>query len=267
MVRVLVTGASRGIGAAISRAFARNGKTDAIIAVTARSLSEPSHADLQGTLTQTVRDIESYGACGIPLPADLRSSDEVVTMTKKAIATMGGVDVVVNNASALYLDRDLAPKRMDILHAINARATLLINQTCSRALKESRGSIISMSPSVHLASHEWLAAHPAYTMSKYAMTMATLAFASNEIRANCLWPRYTVSTSATKRVEKAYGMYGAYNNSRSPEDVADAVYALACSTRYNRQTLYDDEIVALPTPPNAVLDLFAKEDVRSLCKN
>jgi len=267
MVRVLITGASRGIGAAVSRAFARHARQNAIIAVTARSLSEPSHTDLQGTLMQTVRDIESYGACGIPLSANLQRSEEVVEMTKKAIATMGGVDVVINNASALYLERNLAPKRMDVLHSINARATLLINQVCREALTESHGSIISLSPPVHLASHEWLAAHPAYTMSKYAMTMATLAFASDDVRANCLWPRYTVSTSATKRAEEVYGLHGAYTNGRSPDDVAEAVHALACSKKYNRETLYDDEVISLSTPPNAVLDLFAKEDVRSLYKN
>ena len=155
----------------------------------------------------TVRDVESLGGCSIPIEVDLRCGDEVVACAETAIHAMGGLDVLVNNASVLDLKRDLSPKRMDLVHAVNARATLLMNQTCRDALDKAEGSIVTMSPSVRLATLQWIADHPSYTISKYSMTMSTLAFASSRVRANCLWPRYTVATSATRRIEEFMGIH------------------------------------------------------------
>lgn len=265
MVRVLITGGSRGIGAAVARVFAREWKKDAIVTVTGRSLSAPSHSSLQGTILDTVRDVESFGGCGIALEADLRCADEVVDVAQRAIDAMGGLDVLVNNASVLYLDRAMSPKRMDLLHAVNTRATILFNQTCRAALEDSHGSIVTLSPPVRLTPLDWISSHPTYTISKYSMTMATLAFASSRVRANCLWPRYTVATSATRRLEEVMGVEGAYTNGRDPDDVARAVHDIAMSTQHNAQSLYDDEAVDLPSPPiGAPLDLFATEDSRHL---
>jgi citronellol/citronellal dehydrogenase len=228
MVRVLITGASRGIGAAVARAFARDGAATAVVA--------------RSSLAHTVRAVEAHGGRAIPFRADLRCADEAVGAARAAIGAMGGLDVLVNAASVLCLDRAPPPERMDRMYAVHTRATLLLNQTCRAALEEARGAVVTLSPPVRLGSHDRIAAHPAYTVSKYSTTVATLAFASARVRANCLWPRHA---------------------GRRPDDVARAVYGLATSTEWNAEVVYDDEVVDLP-PTKAPLSLFALEDVRSL---
>lgn len=265
-MRVLITGASRGIGAAVARAFARHGGSDTVITVTGRSHSHPSHPLLQGTLLDTVRAVESHGACGIPLEFDLKSAEQAVECAERAIDSMGGLDVLVNNASVLYLDRDLSPKQSELVHSVNARATLLLNQTCRASLEASKGSIVTLSPPVCTSVHDWIAKHPAYTISKYSMSLATLAMASPRVRANCLWPRHTVATSATKHLEMGLKLLdGAYTRGRSPDEVGEAVYALATQQRHrNARMLYDDEVLEM-SACDAPLDLFAVEDTRGMC--
>jgi len=258
-MRVLITGASRGIGAAIARVFARRHGAEAVVAVLGRSLSHPSHDSLDGTLLDTVRDVEAYGACGLSFQVDLRCANEVVSTVRTAVESMGGVDVLVNNASVLYLSRDTAPRRADLMYQVNARASLLANQTCRAALSESSvGSIVTLSPPIRTGVLEWISAHPAYTISKYSMTLAALSAASASVRSNCLWPRYTVATSATRRLEMHMGVDGAYTRGRDPDEFAEAAYALAMSADHNAATLLDDEVVPMP-PCDAPLDLFATE--------
>lgn len=263
-MRVLVTGASRGIGAAIAATFARRGGEGTVVSLLARSHPRPSHAALEGTLLDTVGDVEAHGACGLPFRADATRPEEFVGALKTAVRVMGGLDVLINNASALHLSRDASPKHMDLLFQVNARATLLAIQTCREALRESpAGSVVTLAPPLRTSELDWIASHPAYTISKYSMTLATLAASESSVRSNCLWPRYTVATSATRHLEMTAGAKGAYTLGRDPRDVAEAVYALATGTDHNARTLFDDEVVPLP-PCRAPLDLFATEDTRRM---
>lgn len=254
--RVLITGASRGIGAAVARCFARR-HPGAHIALLARSASKPSHPALEGTLLDVARDCEALGAMALPIEMDLRG--DARHAVRSAVHSFGGLDVLVNNASALNVSARPSEKQVSLVTDVNVKGTLAVSLACAEALRLSEGSMVTMSPPVDLDRPEWIAGHPHYTVSKYAMTMMTLGFAATGIRANCLWPRYMVSTAATKTLEMAAGADGAYSRGRPPEDVADAIYALATSD-LSGHALYDDEAYPdMPPPPKgAPLDAFVQ---------
>ena len=257
-MRVLVTGASRGIGAAIARRFAARHGSDARVALLGRSLDAPVHDALQGSLRETSRDVEAYGAQAYPFRVDLRDVEALKRVLHTCMDAMGGIDVLVNNASALWLRRGL--DRMDMVHQVNARATLVCVDTCHPQLEASRGAIVTMSPPLRVSRLEWLSEHPSYTISKYSMSLATLAYASTRVRANCVWPRHTVKTAATRHLEDAYGVPDVYTLGRDPDDVAHAVYTVAMDTRVNAQCLMDDQVCHLPHT-KAPIDLFAEPRV------
>lgn len=263
-MRVIITGGSRGIGAAIARTFAKKHGSDAIISVIGRSLTRPSHSSLKGTLLDTVRDVEELGGCGLSFQADMKCADEVTTAVRSAIHSMGGVDVLINNASVLYLSRVTPAKRADLMYQVNTRATLLATQASRKALSQSDvGSVVTLSPPIRTGQLGWISDHPAYTISKYSMTLAALGAASDSVRSNCIWPRYTVATSATRRLEVEMGVEGAFSRGRCALEFADAVHALAVSENHNACTLFDDEVMPM-TQCNAPLDLFATEAVSQL---
>ena len=247
MRRVLVTGASRGIGAAVARRYAREG---AIVALVARSRDAPVHAGLEGTLDEVARDVERLGGVAVPLVGNVRH--DAYDVATSALRALGGLDVLVNNASALDLAHRPSAAKAALVLDVNARGTLLTSLACADALRESGGAMVTLSPPVNLAKPEWIAAHPHYTVSKYAMTLSTLAFAQDGVRANCLWPRHTVATAATARLEAA--VPGAYSRGRAADLVAEAIYALAASPR-SGEALFDDEVIDMP-PTDAPLDLF-----------
>lgn len=257
-MRVLITGASRGIGASIAKFVAKKHGGQAMVSLLGRSLRQPVHDELDGTLLDTAASVEREGAVALPFQVDMRCGEELTHVLRNAVNAMGGIDVLVNNASALYATRTLPPRRMDLMYQVNTRGALLCMQTCHPLLEESKGSIVTLSPPLNLAKLQWLSDHPAYTISKYSMTLATIAHASRNVRANCIWPRYTVATSATHRLETRLGVRHAYTRGRDPMDVAEAVYKLAVAKRTNARTFYDDEIVTLPTT-DAPLDVFAEE--------
>lgn len=260
-MRVIVTGASRGIGAAVARVFASRHPGTAQIALLGRSLSAPSHAGLDGTLLEVARDVEATGSLAIPLQVDLRCAEELKGALHTALNAMDGVDVLVNNASALWVRRDTPPSRMDLVHAVNARATMLCLDACRDALDDSQGAVVTLAPPVHVARLDWIAQHPAYTLSKYSMALATIAAATTRVRANCVWPRYTVATAATRSLEATYP--GAWSKGRPARSVASVVHTLATSHTWNARCLYDDEVEPLP-PTDAPLDAFAVPAVGSL---
>ena len=257
-MRVLITGASRGIGAAVARAFAEHHGSNLRVALLARSKSKPSHPLLDGTLLETTRDVEARGGAAIPLEVDMRDGPALCQTVASALHSMGGLDVLVNNASVLAVERDASAKTMDLLHAVNARGTMLCLQECRAALEDSRGSVVTLSPPVRAGRLEWISAHPAYTLSKYAMTLATLGAASDRVRANCLWPKRTVATAATRRLEDAGALPGAHSKGRDPRVVAEAVHHLATRSTCNAESLFDEDVVEMDRD-DAPLDAFVDE--------
>ena len=259
-MRVLITGASRGIGAAVARSFAKH-CPGALIALVGRSSQRPSHPGLCGTLQETADDVTRLGATPLIVQADVGDGHEWIRTLQNTLHVMGGLDVLINNASALSLERHEKLKRMDLIHNVNTRATSIAIQECTEALESSRGSIVTMSPPIRLGRLDWIAPHPTYTISKYAMSLATLGSASPLVRANCLWPRRMVATAATKRLESV--IPGAFTKGRSADDVAECVYTLAVDMQCNAQCLLDDEVLPLDDARNAPLDAFVLEKVVS----
>jgi NAD(P)-dependent dehydrogenase (short-subunit alcohol dehydrogenase family) len=255
-MRVLITGASRGIGAAIARVFAERHGPEARLALLGRSATAPSHPRLEGTLEEVAHECAArHGARATPLGVDLRDAVALrAALAEAQRALGGGLDVLVNNASVLALDPS-SPRDMDLVHAVNVRGTLLCLHDCAPALRASRGAIVTLAPPVRLGRLDWIAApSPAYTLSKYAMTLATLAAADGRVRANALWPKRLVRTAATRRLEAEAGVAGAHSRGRDPRYVAEAVYALATSER-TAHALYDEDV--LPPPDDAApLDAY-----------
>ena len=257
--RVLITGASRGIGAAVARCFARRHR-GAHLALLARSNSKPSHPNLDGTLLEVVRDCEALGAVAIPYEVDLRDAPCAHETAKSAVHAFGGLDVLVNNASALELSRRPSMKHVSVVTDVNIKGTMAISTACASALRDSHGAMVTLSPPVDPDRPDWVANHPHYTISKYAMTWMTMGFAEEGVRANCLWPRFTVATAATRAIERLGVIDGAFSLGRPVEEVADAIHYLAMSPTTGR-TLFDDEAHPdMPLPPKgAPLDAFVQQ--------
>jgi citronellol/citronellal dehydrogenase len=219
---IFITGASRGIGRAIALRCARDGANIVIAAKT----SQP-HPKLQGTIHTVAAEIGAAGGKALPLQVDVREETLVYEAVRKAAETFGGIDVLVNNASAISLTgtADTPVKRFDLMMEINARGTYLCSQACIPYLKKStNGHILTLSPPLNL-NPRWFQHHVAYTMSKYGMSMCTLGMAAelaaDGVAVNSLWPRTTIATAA---VEAFFPE--SVKASRKPEIMADAAYAI-----------------------------------------
>jgi citronellol/citronellal dehydrogenase len=241
---MFITGGSRGIGLAIAVRAARDGANVALLAKTA----EP-HPKLPGTIYTAAEEIEAAGGTALPIVGDVREPDAVQDAVTQAAERFGGIDILVNNASAISLTpiEQTEPKRYDLMQSINARGTFLAIRACIPHLKRSdNGHILSLSPPINL-DPAWLGAHAAYTLSKYGMSLLTLA-AAQELReagvaANCLWPRTIIATAA---VQNLLGGDEAMSRARTPEIYADSAYAILTkpAREYTGQTLIDDEVLA-----------------------
>ncbi len=221
---ILITGASRGIGKAIALKLAREG---ANIVIAAKSIEE--NPRLGGTIFSAAREIEEAGGTALPLQCDIRFEDQIESVVKKSVEKFGGIDILINNASAISLTstEQTEAKRFDLMHSINVRGTFLVTKSCIAFLrKSSNPHILTLSPPLNLHP-KWLANHVAYTLSKYNMSMMTIGWAAefkkDKIAANSLWPRTTIATSAIKNL---LGGEALMKMSRTPEILADAAYCI-----------------------------------------
>jgi citronellol/citronellal dehydrogenase len=252
-MKVLITGASRGIGAAVARSFAKRG---AQIVLVARSNNDPVHGSLEGTLMETEREVRALGGLPIVMNCDVGDADAWKETLKGVNNSLDGVDVLINNASALYINKTSSVKEMDVLYRVNTRATMLAIQECLPYMNRNGGSIVTLSPPIRMGRLEWLSMHPSYTVSKYSMSMATLAAASNNVRANCLWPKRMVATAATKRIEEF--VPGAYTNGRSPDEVSESIYKLAVEMDCNAECVLDEDVMDMSSY-DAPMDAFVED--------
>ncbi|MBV8368884.1 MAG: NAD(P)-dependent oxidoreductase [Candidatus Eremiobacteraeota bacterium] len=240
---VFMSGGSRGIGLAIAKSLAQEGANLAIAAKT-----DTPDPRLAGTIHTAAEEIEAAGGRALPLVCDIRNEDAVASAVKRAAETFGGIDIVVNNASAIRLGgtAQVDAKAFDLMTAIGPRATYLVTRAALPHLeKAANAHILTLSPPIALRS-KWVAGAPAYTFKKYGMTLLTLAFAAEfrerGIAANALWPKTTIATAA---VQNLLGGDAVIRASRKPEIVADAAYAIL--TRDARSctgnTFIDEEIL------------------------
>jgi citronellol/citronellal dehydrogenase len=219
---LFITGASRGIGLAIALRAARDGANVAIAAKTA----DP-HPKLPGTIYTAAREIETAGGHALPLVCDVRFEEQVQAAVAKAVETFGGIDICVNNASAISLTpiEQTELKRFDLMFAINTRGTFLVSKTCIPHLRKAANPhILMLSPPLQLTA-KWFERRLAYSLSKYGMSLCVLGLAAelakDGIAVNALWPRTTIATAA---VNNLLGGDALMRRSRTPEIVADAAY-------------------------------------------
>ncbi|KRT82420.1 dehydrogenase, partial [Oryctes borbonicus] len=220
---VFITGASRGIGKAIALKAAKDGANIVVAAKTA----EP-HPKLPGTIFTAAQEIEQAGGKALPCVVDVRDENQVRSAVEDAVKKFGGIDIVINNASAISLTgtAETDMKRYDLMHSINTRGTFLVSKECLSYLKKSKHAhILNISPPLNMAPG-WFSRHVAYTMAKYGMSMCVLGmheeFRPFGIGVNALWPRTAIHTTA---IEMLQGV-DAKNYSRKPEIMADAAYAV-----------------------------------------
>ena len=221
---LFISGASRGIGLAIAKRAARDG---ANIAIAAKSVAE--NPKIPGTIHTAAAEIEAAGGKALALPCDIRFDDQVEAAMKAAAEAFGGVDILVNNASAIDLRgiEALEMKRVDLMHQINARGTYLCAKMALPFLRKAENPhILTLSPPLDM-NPKWFSPNLAYTMAKYGMSLVTLGLARElrkaGIAANSLWPETTIATAA---VGNLLGGDAVLKRSRKPEIVADAAHAI-----------------------------------------
>ena len=220
---ILVTGGSRGIGKAIALRLAREGANIVIAAKTV----EPQ-PNLEGTIYTAAEEIDKVGPGGVlPVQTDIRHHEEILRLVEKTVDRFGGIDVLINNASAINLSvtEALEPKRFDLMQNINVRGTFLMSQACIPHLKKAANPhILNLSPPLNM-NPKWFSRHLGYTMSKYGMSMVALGLAEElkpwHIAVNALWPMTTIATAA---VQNILGGDALIRRSRKPEIVADAAF-------------------------------------------
>ena len=241
---MIMSGGSRGIGLAIAVRAARDGANIALIAKT-----DDPDPRLPGTIHTAAAEIEAAGGNALPIVGDIRDDDTVLAAVAKTAEQFGGIDIVVNNASAITLQPigALSPKRYDLMLDINARGTFALTSAALPHLaKGTNAHVLTLSPPLNM-DRRWLRDHAPYTVSKYAMTMLTLGVAESQrdagIAANCLWPRTIIATAA---VQNLLGGDEGMAGSRKPEIMGDAAYQVLIrpSRDCTGNTFIDDEVLA-----------------------
>ena len=254
---LFVSGASRGIGLAIAKRAAKDGANIILAAKTA----EP-HPKLPGTIYTAADEIIEEGGQALPVICDIRDEENVRDAVNKGLDHFGGIDICVNNASAIQLTGTLQTdmKRYDLMNQINSRGTFLVSKVClPHLLKSDNPHILNLSPPLDM-DPKWFGPHVAYTMAKFGMSLCVLGmaeeFKEDGVAVNALWPRTAVATAAIKN---ALGGDSIMNISRSPEIMADAAYAILTkdSKDFTGNFCIDDNILA----DNGVTDFSKYADV------
>lgn len=221
---ILITGASRGIGKAIALKLAAD---RANIIIAAKSIEE--NAKLGGTIFATAEEVQQAGGQALAVQCDIRFEDQIAQVVTAAVEKFGGIDILVNNASAISLTstEQTEPKRYDLMYDINVRGTFMVTRACIPHLKKaSNPHILTLSPPVNL-NPKWFGNHVAYTMTKYNMSMMAIGWAAEfkkfNIASNALWPRTTIDTAAVRNL---LGGETLAKMSRTPAILADAAYSI-----------------------------------------
>ncbi|MFT4047313.1 MAG: NAD(P)-dependent oxidoreductase [Solimonas sp.] len=278
---LFITGGSRGIGLAIAVRAARDGANVVVAAKT----GEPN-ARLPGTIYSAAEDIEKAGGRALPILCDLRDEAQLAAAVGQTVATFGGIDILVNNASAISLTGTLATdmKKYDLMNGINARGTYMAGRHCIPHLKQAAekhggAHILTLSPPLDMRAR-WFAPHVAYSMAKYGMSLCTLGWAEefrqDGIAANSLWPRTAIATAAIRMV----GGDEMMKVSRTPEIMADAAHVILSkpSREFTGHFCIDDLVLhaagvrdfskyaAVPGTPESALapDFFLPDDLPTL---
>ncbi|MBP0441469.1 NAD(P)-dependent oxidoreductase [Tianweitania sediminis] len=240
---LFITGGSRGIGLAIALRAARDGANIVIAAKTV----DP-HPKLSGTIFSAADDIEKAGGSALPLQLDVRDEAAVQAAVQTAANHFGGIDVCINNASAINLSssEEMRVKHFDLIQQVNMRGTFLMSRACIPFLRKSENPhVLTLSPPMTMRA-DWFAQHLPYTLSKYGMSMVTFGmaeeFRSDGIAFNSLWPRTTIATAA---VEFALGGEAMMRRSRKPEIMADAAHAILLKDAgvFTGNFVLDDEVL------------------------
>ena len=219
---VFITGATRGIGKAIGLRLAKEG---ANVVIAAKSIEE--NPKLGGTIFSAAEEMEKAGGKALAVQCDIRFEDQIQNAIDKTIEKFGGIDMLVNNASAIFLTptEQTEPKRFDLMYDINVRGTFFVTQACIPHLKKSsQAHILTLSPPVSM-NMKWFAQHLAYTLTKYNMSMMAMGWAAElkkyNIASNALWPKTTIDTAAVRNL---LGGEALAKMSRTPEILADAAF-------------------------------------------
>lgn len=239
---IFITGASRGIGEAIAVRCARDGANIAIAAKTAEA-----HPKLPGTIHTAAAAIEKAGGQALPIVCDIREEAQVEAAVAQTVERFGGIDIVVNNASAIFPmpTKDTPIKRWDLMHQVNARGTFLVTQKCLPYLEKSENPhILALSPPLDMR-EMWFAPHVAYTSAKYGMSLCILGWAGEfrgKIAANAVWPRTAIATAAIANVLAGEE---AFRNCRTPEILAETAYRvmLKPAAQFTGNFLIDDSFL------------------------
>ena len=241
---LLITGASRGIGKAVGLRAARDG---ANVVVAAKTVAP--HPKLPGTIHTAAEEMEAAGGQALACPLDIRIEDQIRATVDAAVERFGGIDILVNNASAISPTRTLETpaKRFDLMHQVNTRGTFLISQACIPHLRKAANPhILNMAPPLQMDAR-WFAPHVAYSLAKYGMSLCVLGmseeFRQDGIAVNALWPRTGIATAAVRNL---LGGEAAIRHCRKPEIMGDAAHAIFTrNSRENTGNFYiDDEVLA-----------------------
>ncbi|MCA4753843.1 SDR family oxidoreductase [Mycolicibacterium fortuitum] len=240
---LVISGGSRGIGLAIALGAARRGANVVLLAKT----TEP-HPKLPGTVHTAVAEVEAAGGKGVAVVGDVRKEDDVARAIETAVEHFGGVDIVVNNASAISTEPTevLSAKKFDLMMDINIRGTFLLTKAAMPHLRKStNGHVLTLAPPMNMNPY-WLGAHPSYTLSKYGMTLLSLGwaaeYADTGIGFSCLWPETYIVTSAVTNLADGQNLA---QSSRNPDIMADAAVEILSrpGAEVNGQTFIDSEVL------------------------